>query len=119
MSIIEENYLKPDHITEEQYNQWLAAVEADPLIPANIKTDADALEVCIAGHWLKQELDKLKCPADLQLRIFFTYGQLAYEGDPWKMAQLISQEYASGSLVFEDDELDLMMDNKRDKFTLN
>jgi hypothetical protein len=109
--------MKPDHITQEQYDQWNAKVEADPLIPPIFKTNPDAREVCIAGYWLQELLDKQLCPHEIKFRIFFSYGEMAYEEDPWKLVEQISKEYANGTLVFADDDLDKII--REDKLNLN
>ena len=110
--------MKPDYISQEQYDKWMDLVSKDPQIPSDFKQHPVAREVCIAGHFLKQELDALNCPNDLQLRIFYTFGQLSHEADPWDMAQLIIKEYKDGTLVFENDELDDIV-RQEDKFAIN
>jgi hypothetical protein len=98
--------MRPDYITEEQYSAWTKQVENDPLIPEAFKTTPNLKDICISSYWLASELDALKCPANIKVRIAFSHGQLSFQSDPWESAQSLLKEYVDGTLVFDDDDLD-------------
>lgn|ERR1700722_4394408 len=91
---------RPEFITNENIVQWDSLLDEDP----SVKTMAQFAiirEVCYAGYWLAEELQKLQCPMEYITRIQFTGGQLSFGRDPWEVHQELLQRYKNNELEFE------------------
>lgn len=90
---------RPNTITNAQLLQWdnnlNQTISADILELSLIK------EVCYAGLYLAEELDKLSCPEDLIVRIQFTAGQLSFGRDPWEVSNQLIEDYKDNKLSYE------------------
>lgn len=60
-------------------------------------------EVCYAGQWLGEQLAKLNCPEEYNIRIVFTAGQLAVGRDPWDVVDKLLTAYKQNDLKYEPD----------------
>ena len=109
--------MKPDYISQTQYDEWVKRLQDDPFIPEMFKT-SEKRDICIASYWINDQLEALKCPSEIRIRIAFTLGRSIKESDPWTCAQSLLQDYVDGSLEFEDDEMDKVL-KKQDKTFLN
>lgn len=95
---------RPDFITQEDISRWLDSIESDSTIPSEILKSPIIIEVCLAGLWLCEELDKLGCHELITTRIQWTAGKLSYGKDPWEVHQMILEKYKDNSLIIENDE---------------
>lgn len=95
--------MRPDFITSEDIARWSINFQTDP----NMKPYLDQpiiLEVCYAGRWLSEELEKLGCSELNIVRIQYTTGQLCFgQKDPWKVHQEMLDAYKNNELEFEID----------------
>jgi hypothetical protein len=94
---------RPDFISNEDIARWSNHIDEDDSIPDEIKNSVIIREVCYAGFWLGEELEKLHCPEDISVRIRYTGGQLSFGRDPWDVHMNILEQYKNNTLVFEDD----------------
>lgn len=94
---------RPVFITEEDLTRWLDKIEQDPYLPKSLASSTIIKEVCCAGLWLCEELDKLECPRTLIDRIQFTAGRLSFGRDPWEAHQHMLELYKTNQLKFEED----------------
>lgn len=91
---------RPDFITDEHITRFQAIIQEDPLAKQFIDVPL-FMEVCYAGVWLAEELEKLGCTEDLSVRIQFHAGQLSFGRDPWDVHQELLEGYRMGTLTFE------------------
>lgn len=104
--------MRPDFISQNDINKWLEVIKNDESIPKNLFVEnEELLEVCLAGLWLCEELDKQSCPAEIMIRVQYTAAQLSYKKDPWEIHQFILKQYNSNNLIFEDSEEDSLQLN--------
>lgn len=94
---------RPSFIKEEDLARWLNSIEHDPYLPKSLSTLPLIKEVCCAGLWLCEELDKLGCSSELISRIQFTAGRLSFGRDPWEAHQEVLDLYNSNQLEIEQD----------------
>ena len=95
---------RPEFVTEEDIERWQNDLDNDDQLPKTLLASSIIKEVCFAGLWLVEELEKLNCPDDILIRIQWTHGQLSYGRDTWKTAQTLLEGYRKGELIFETDE---------------
>lgn len=95
---------RPDFITSEDILRWSTALDTDNSIPNDMVNSPVIREVCYAGYWLAEELQKLKCPEIILVRIQWTAGKMSYGRDPWEIHQMILDGYKNNTLVFESDD---------------
>lgn len=95
--------MRPDFITNEDIERWSKNIDMDPDLPKVFADSAIVRELCYAGLWLSEELEKLSCPEDLITRIQFTAGKLSYGRDAWETHQKVLEAYKNAELIFEDD----------------
>lgn len=95
--------MRPEFITYEDIARWSKNIDNDPNIPAGLAESPIIREVCYAGLWLAEELDKMLCNEELITRMQFTAGRLSFGREPWEVAQLILEKYKSNELEFEED----------------
>jgi hypothetical protein len=92
---------RPEFVTNEDILRWSENIDNDDNIPAVVKDSAIIREVCYAGLWLAEELEKLNCTEDIITRIQFTAGRLSFGRDPWQVHQKMLEDYKNKELEFE------------------
>jgi hypothetical protein len=95
---------RPKFLTEEDILRYSNSLDNDPDFPKVLFDSVIVKEVCIAGLWLCEELEKLSCPETLIVRIQYTAGKMSFGNDPWDVHQKILEDYKNNKLVFEDSE---------------
>ena len=94
---------RPNFVTEEDISRWGANIDNDPGMPKALAAIPLIREVCYAGLWLCDELEKLECPDFLVIRIQDAAGRLSYGRDPWEVSEELLQRYKNDQLIFEED----------------
>jgi len=95
---------KPNSVSTEDIIRYSEFVDSDPFITADIAKNPVIREVCIAGQWLMEELDRLNCSDEIIGRILFTAGKESFgRPDTWEVHQNILNEYINGTLEFEEE----------------
>jgi hypothetical protein len=94
---------KPDFITEEDLARWSNNIDTDLNLPRLLANDPTIREVCYAGLWLCEELEKLECPNVIIVRIQETAGRLSFGRDPWDVSISMIHAYKNDQLVFDSD----------------
>lgn len=94
---------RPNSVTNDDIIRWTKILESDSHVPREFITTPILKEVCLAGLWLTEELEKLKCPELILVRIQWTAGKLSYGRDPWDVHQEILKGYIDNTLIFEAD----------------
>lgn len=94
---------RPNFVTEEDISRWSENIDTDPGMPKSLATIPLIREVCYAGLWLCDELEKLECPDFLMIRIQDAAGRLSYGRDPWEVSEELLQRYKNDELIFEED----------------
>lgn len=97
---------RPDFITEEDIARWTESVSEEQEFIHLTKIMGESktlLEVCFAGLYLAEQLEKLKVPEELITRIQFTAGRLSFGRDPWKVTMMLLDKYQKNELVLADD----------------
>lgn len=84
---------RPDFVTEENLARWNKNIENDPNMPKEVLSIDIIKEVCYAGLWLAEELDKLGCERDHITSIQFNAGRYAFGRDPWAAHQHVLELY--------------------------
>lgn len=93
---------RPNFIKEEDIKRWSDSIDNDPNIPKDISNFTVIKEVCIAGLWMSEELQKLNCPESLIVRIQYTAGKISFGKDPWDVHQQILNNFINNKLDFEE-----------------
>ena len=91
------------YVTEEKIAQYDKNIDEDTYLPSSLKKNPNIREVCRAGLYLYEELEKLNCPDSLITRIQWTAGKLSFNKDPWEIHSSMIEEYKNNSLVLEKD----------------
>lgn len=94
---------RPDSVTNEDITRWSNNIDSDTNLPAFLVQSPIVREVCYAGLWLVEQLDKLGCPEEYIQRIQFTAGQQSFGRDPWDVHQNMLTEYMNGQLAYDTD----------------
>jgi len=95
--------MRPEFITNEDIARWSESMENDPNMPQAYLDQPLIREVCYAGMWLCEELEKAGCNELLITRIQFTAGQLSFGHNPWTVHQEMLEAYKNNQLEFEVD----------------
>jgi hypothetical protein len=98
---------RPDFVTNEDIARWSENIDNDPRLSPALKEQAIIREICYAGLWLTEELEKLKCPEEMIVRIQYTAGKLSYGRDIWEVHQMILDGYKLNEIEFEMDPSEL------------
>jgi hypothetical protein len=98
---------RPDFITDEDITRWSENIDNDPRIPASIANSPIIREVCYAGLWISEELDKLNCPDDLIVRIQHAAGGLSFGRDIWETHQAVLKSYINNEIQLESEPIDM------------
>jgi len=94
---------RPKFITNEDITRWSNNIDQDPYISTAMRENETIREVCYAGLFLIEELEKLKCPNSLINRIQYTAGKLSFGRDIWEVHQDILEKYKNNELIFEEE----------------
>ena len=95
---------RPNTISNKDVERWNMAIQSDKSIPSSYKVMPNILEVCYAGSWLYEELEKVHCPEDIIVRIQYTAGKLSFGRDPWEVHSMLLEKYNLNELEFAEDE---------------
>lgn len=90
---------RPDFLTDQDITRFQEIIQEDPLAKQFVDVPL-FMEVCYAGVWLAEELEKLNCPEDLSVRIQFHAGTLCFGRDPWDVHQEILEGYRNDTLEY-------------------
>lgn len=74
---------RPDFISKEDIARWSKNIESDPNMPKEAIEIDIIREVCYAGLWLAESLDKLGCPREEITHLQFNAGRYAFGRDVW------------------------------------
>lgn len=94
---------RPDSVTAEDLANWADNIDNDDKIPKHLSAEPLIREVCFAGLWMAEELEKAGCPEYLITRIQFAAGRLSFGRDPWEVSKTILDNYKNDTLNFEAD----------------
>ena len=94
---------RPEFITNEDIARWSDNIDRDPYFSPALLCSPLIREVCFAGLWLTEKLEKLNCPPTIITRIQWTAGKLSFGKDIWEVHQEILEKYKNNELVFEED----------------
>lgn len=78
-------------------------INNDKAIRRDYKDNLLIREVCRAGLWLSEELEKSNCPQSMIVRIRWTAGKLSFGRDIWETHSQILEKYKNNELIFEED----------------
>jgi hypothetical protein len=95
-------------VTLDKIKKYDSNIDNDPSMPSHLKDVPVIREVCRAGQYLIEELDKLQCPESILVRIQWTAGKMSYGRDPWEIHHMILEKYKSDTLVFESDDSQIL-----------
>jgi hypothetical protein len=98
---------RPEIISNEDILRWSENIDNDSRIPESIKKSAIMREVCYAGLWLAEQLEELKCPEDLIIRIQHAAGGLSFGRDIWETHQSVLESYKNDEMEFETELADM------------
>jgi hypothetical protein len=95
--------LRPNFVTEDDILRWDNIIDNDPFMPKPLADSPTIREVCYAGLWLWDELEKLECPEFVIVRIQEAAGRLSFGRDTWDVSAKMLESYKNNELVFEED----------------
>lgn len=95
---------RPDFITNEDIARWSKNLEEDESLSKELINSPIIREVCYAGLWLSEELEKLNCPNSIIVRIQYSAGKVSFSRDPWQVHQGFLEKYKNNELIFENDD---------------
>lgn len=93
---------RPDFVTNEDIARWSEQIDSEAELDLLVQFPL-IREVCYAGLWMVEELNKLHCPEEYIVRIQYAAGQGSFGREPWAVHQEFLERYRLGELVFEDD----------------
>jgi hypothetical protein len=94
---------RPDYVKDEDIARWSKNIDTDPQMPKLVLESPTLREVCYAGLYLAEELDKLSCPSEKITQIQFTAGRMCFGRNPWIVSDYLIKEYKAGNLRFEEE----------------
>lgn len=97
---------RPDFISDIDIARWSEQIDSNSS-NNTLASFAAVREVCYAGYWLSEQLEKLRCPEEIIVRIQFTGGKLSFGRDPWKVHQDLLARYQDNDLEFEENSNEL------------
>lgn len=97
---------RPQFVTDADVVRWTEVISQDSDV-AVIASNSVIREVCFAGLWLGEELEKLECPEDLIIRIQEAAGRLSFGRETWEVCQKVLEDYKNNQLVFEKEPAEL------------
>ncbi len=95
--------LRPNFVTEEDILRWDNIINNDPFMPKSLADSPTIREVCYAGLWLWDELEKLECPEFIIVRIQEAAGRLSFGRNTWDVSAKLLESYKNNELVFEEE----------------
>jgi hypothetical protein len=99
---------RPKFVTEEDLKRWSQEIENSPKQIRELANSSIIIkEVCYAGLYLAEQLEKLGCPAALITRIQFSAGKESFGKDTWDTHLQFLEGYKKGELDFVSDENEL------------
>lgn len=94
---------RPEFVTDKDIVRWSDNIDNDPNLNSTMRNNPIIREVCYAGLWLSESLEKAGCPEFLMGRILWTAGKLSYGRDIWEVHQDILEKFKNNELNFEED----------------
>lgn len=98
---------RPDFVTNEDLERWLRKIQQDEELVPEIVSQPILMELCYAGSWLCEELEKEGCPEEFISRIQITAAQIAFGRDIWQVHLDMLDKYKNSQLDYEVDVSDL------------
>lgn len=98
---------RPEFVLQEDLSRWDERIDSDPNLPPSLAANPIIREVCYAGQWLAEELEKLQCPDHLIVRIQHAAGGLSFGRDIWETHQMILTSYKNDEMEFEPEPEDM------------
>lgn len=95
---------RPSFISNVDIDRWSNLIDEDKTASPELYSSPIIREVCYAGLWLVEQLNLLKCPESIIVRIQWTAGRMSFGEDPWEVHQEILCQYKDNTLVFEADD---------------
>ena len=95
------------YVSIEKIREYDENIDNDSNLPQVIKNDPIIREVCRAGLYLAEQLDKLECPDDLIVRIQHAAGGLSFGRDIWETHQAVLKSYINNEIQLESEPLDM------------
>ena len=97
------NNKRPEFVTSDDIKRWDDNIDNDPNLIDDIKNEPIIRELCYAGLYLSEQLDKLECPPEFIFRIQYSAGRASFGHDPWEVHQKFLESYKLNELDFEID----------------
>lgn len=98
---------RPSFVTQEDLVRWDQSIESDERIPKYFTDMPELREVCYAGLYLGEQLEKLECPEALIVRIQYSAGKSSFGNDVWEVHLSVLEKYKNSELEIEDDGMSL------------
>jgi len=92
---------RPSFVTDEDIKRWSKELDESPHLDKTMIKSAVIREVCFAGLWLAEQLEKLGCPDSLIIRIQYSAGKVSFGKDVWEIHQQFLDGYTKNELDFE------------------
>jgi hypothetical protein len=92
---------RPEFVTNEDVARWSDNIDNDSNLSEALTQNPIIRELCFAGLWLGEELQKLECPDEMIVRIQYTAGKLSFGRDPWETHQKTLESYKLNELEYE------------------
>jgi hypothetical protein len=92
---------RPDSITNEDIIRWSQQINEE--LPPELSEDVIIREVCLAGMWLVEQLQKLLCPEEVCAQLQHSAGRLSFGRDIWDVHQKMLHGYQTNALIIESD----------------
>jgi len=89
------------YVTLEKIQQFDEGINQDKELLQLIKQHPILREVCRAGLFLAEELEKDNCPEEFVLKIQEMAGKLSYKKDPWSVSAELLERYRKNELIIE------------------
>ena len=99
---------RPNFIKTQDIVRWSNFIDSDPYMPKDLLSVPEFREVCYAGMWLIEELEKLQCPESIAVRIQWTAGKASYKNNPWEIHMNMLKDYKKGTLIIESDKAEIL-----------
>jgi hypothetical protein len=92
---------RPVDVTAAQIEAWRAKVIAslleDPEVPETDRQDPQLIEICIAGWWLFEQLERLGLGPEERKALSAAHGQMCVaRRDPWLVAAVVIARWKAG-----------------------
>ena|ERR1700722_9382202 len=96
---------RPNNLSNDDIIRYDQIIDNDPMLPSSLASNPVIREICYAGQYLSEQLNKLNCQEHIIGQIMYCAGQMSFgNNDPWKVHQDILDQFVDGSLEFEEDE---------------